>query len=86
MENYSFFVYVFCIMVFILIGKLFVIPIKKIAKLIANSILGAILIYIINVIGANYSFHIGLNWWTILCSGFLGIPGVILIIIIKLVL
>lgn len=86
MENYSFLVYVFCIIVLITIGKIFVVPIKKIISLIVNSVLGAILIYIVNSVGSNYNFHIGLNWWTIFCSGFLGIPGVILIVILKLIL
>ena len=68
---------------FIIIGKIFVLPIKKIVKLIINSVLGGITIYTINIIGANYGFHIGLNWWTILCTGILGIPGVVLVVILK---
>ena len=86
MENYSFLLYVFCIIIFLIIVKIFVVPVKKIIKLIINSILGASLIYLVNIVGSYYGFHIGLNWWTILCSGFLGIPGVILIIVLKIVL
>lgn len=70
-------------MIFI-IGKIFIFPLKKIFKLIINSIMGGILIYIINIVGNNFNFHIGLNWWTILCSGILGVPGVILIVVLKL--
>lgn len=86
MGNYSFLFYVFCIIVFIIIGKIFIVPSKKIIKLIINSVLGAVTIYIINLIGVSTGFHIGLNWWTILCSGFLGIPGVILVVILKILI
>ena len=34
---------------------------KKVLKLIINSILGAILIYIINLIGSTWGFYIGIN-------------------------
>ncbi len=86
MENYAFLVYIGCIVMIMIIGKIFVIPLRKILKLILNSIIGAVLIYIINIVGSNFNFHIGLNWWTIVCSGILGVPGVILIFVLKVLL
>ena len=50
-----------CIVIIYIVGKLFLFPLKKILKLIINSILGGILIYIINFIGVLFHFHIGLN-------------------------
>lgn len=84
MENYTFLAYMGCIVALIIVGRIFIFPLKKIFKLIVNSVIGAALIYVINIVGSSLNFHIGLNWWTILCSGLLGIPGVILVIIIKL--
>lgn len=84
MENYAFLVYIGCIVMILIIGKIFIFPLKKIFKLVMNSAIGAMLIYIINLVGANFNFHIGLNWWTILCTGILGIPGVILVLLLKL--
>ena len=86
MENYAFLVYIGCIVMIMIIGKIFVIPLRKILKLILNSIIGAVLIYIINIVGSNFNFHIGLNWWTIVCSGILGVPGVVLIFVLKILL
>ena len=40
--------YLACICFIFLFGKLFIVPLKKILKLILNSILGGISIYIIN--------------------------------------
>ncbi|WP_368671203.1 pro-sigmaK processing inhibitor BofA family protein [Klebsiella pneumoniae] len=34
-----------------------------------NSILGGISIYIINLVGANFGFHIGLNFFTSVIIG-----------------
>lgn len=77
-------VYLACIIFLFLIGKFFILPLKIITKMIGNSILGAILIFIVNLIGGFYNFHIGLNIGTALITGILGIPGVILLIILKI--
>ena len=85
MGEYAFLVYIGCIIMILILGRIFIFPLKKILKLIINSAVGAILIYIINIVGASFNFHIGLNWGTILCSGILGIPGVVLLIVLKLI-
>lgn len=56
--------YLACICFIFLFGRIFIVPIKKILKLVFNSILGGIVIYIINLVGANFGFHIGLNIFT----------------------
>ena len=54
-------IFLFCIISIIIFGKIFILPLKKIIKLVANSILGGILIAIINYIGVAFNLHIGLN-------------------------
>ncbi len=78
--------YLACICFLFVFGRIFIFPIKKIIKLIFNSILGGILIWIINLIGANFNFHIGLNFFTSAVIGLLGLPGAIFLIAIKLFL
>ena len=56
--------YLACICFIFILGRIFIVPIKKILKLILNSILGGIVIFIINLIGTNFGFHIGLNFFT----------------------
>lgn len=63
-----------CIIGLWIIGKIFSVPIKAILKLITNSVLGGLLIFIINVIGSAFGFHIGLNIGTSILVGILGIP------------
>ena len=78
--------FIACIFFLFIFGKLFIVPIKTILKLVVNSILGGITIYIINLIGSIWGFHIGLNLITSIFIGILGIPGAIVIVIIKLLL
>lgn len=77
-------VYIACIIGIFIIGKIFIVPIKVIMKLILNTILGGILLYIINIIGGTFNFHIGINLITTLVTGILGIPGVVLLILLQI--
>ena len=86
MEFNNVIVFLACIIFLFLIGKFFLIPLKWILKLLGNSILGGIIIYIVNLIGNMYGFHIGLNIVTTLVVGILGIPGAILLVVLKLFL
>lgn len=74
LDGNSIIVYLACIIFLFLIGKFFIIPLKSIAKIIGNSILGGILICVINVIGNLFNFHIGLNIGTAIITGILGVP------------
>ena len=69
-----------------LFGRIFILPLKSIFKLILNSVLGGVLIYIINLIGGAWGFSIGLNFFTSIFVGILGIPGAILLIILQLII
>ena len=53
-----------CICMLFVIGRIFLVPLKWILKMAFNSILGGALIFIINMIGGIWGFHIGLNIYT----------------------
>lgn len=78
--------YLACICFLFIFGRIFIVPIKKILKLVFNSILGGVVIFLINLIGANFGFHIGLNIFTSIIIGLLGLPGVVCLIIVKLLI
>ena len=71
--------YAFGILVLYVIGYLFLVPVKILFKLIINSVLGGLLIFVINMIGSFWDFHIPLNLLSAICVGLLGIPGVVLL-------
>lgn len=66
--------------------KLFAWPLKLLFKLIVNAVLGVILLILVNFVGQYFNFYIGINAITALIAGFLGVPGVIFLIIFKLFL
>lgn len=86
MDTNSIIIYLACIIGLFLLGRIFIIPLKSILKLIGNSVLGGILICVVNLIGGIFNFHIGLNIGTALITGILGVPGVILLVILKILL
>lgn len=86
MEQNSIITFLACIIFLFIFGKIFFLPLKSMIKLIFNSILGAILLYVINIIGGNFGFHIGINVFTAICVGILGIPGAGLLIVLQIIL
>jgi len=74
LEANSVIVYISCVIFLFLIGKFFILPLKTILKIIGNSVLGGLLIFIVNIIGSFFNFHIGLNVGTALITGILGVP------------
>lgn len=83
MEILYFIVAIFFIFIVV---KLFAWPLKILLKLLINAVLGVILLFLVNLIGAYFNFRIGINIFTALIAGFFGVPGVIFLIIFKLFL
>lgn len=86
MDFNSILTFLACIVFLFIFGKIFIIPLKNILKLVLNSILGGFLIFLINVIGTNFNFHIGLNLINSIFVGLLGLPGAGLLIILQIIL
>ena len=76
--------YLACIFFVLIVAKIFAVPLKGLLKLLGNSIFGGLLIFLINIIGKAFNFHIGLNIITSLIVGILGLPGAILLILLSL--
>lgn len=65
--------------VFILLRK----PIKIVFKLLLNTIVGFIALFVINFLGSFIGVSVAVNWINAVLVGVLGIPGVALILLIK---
>lgn len=66
--------------------KLLALPMKIIIKLVINGLVGGLVIFVVNLIGANFGFMIDLTWITALIVGFLGVPGVVIVAILQFIL
>ena len=76
---------IFCIaglLILFIMLKLFKLPLK----ILLNGVFGVILLYLVNFIGGQVGYPnlIGINWITALIAGFLGVPGVAVLVIFKL--
>lgn len=57
--------------------------VQLVKKLLINTVLGAVLLAIINFVGIYFNFYIALNIYSALIVGILGVPGLALLIFLK---
>mgnify|MGYP000569065181 CR=1 FL=1 len=69
-----------------LLLRLLLAPLKLIARVIVNGLVGGLILWGVNLAGNYLGFHLPLNPITALIAGFLGIPGVALIAVLKYLL
>ena len=62
------------------ISYLLLVPMRFLWRMMAGSILGALTLIVINFFGGMMNFQIALNPFTAMSVGFLGLPGVGLIV------
>jgi len=65
----------------VIVVKLFSWPLKILGKLILNGVFGVLLLLFVNFVGKYVGVTIAINAVTALIAGFLGVPGVIFLII-----
>ncbi|MCX7749098.1 MAG: pro-sigmaK processing inhibitor BofA family protein [Clostridia bacterium] len=78
--------YILGIIILFFVARFLVEPLKILFKVLYKGVIGFIVLSIINAIGGLFSFHIAVNVVTLLIVGFLGVPGVILLILLKYIL
>nr|MDD6336058.1 pro-sigmaK processing inhibitor BofA family protein [bacterium] len=69
-----------------IVGKVFALPLKWLLKLVGNALIGGVALVLINAVGGLWGFHIGVNVFTALTVGVLGVPGVFLLILLHFIL
>lgn len=69
-----------------LTGYLLLAPMKLMWRLAAGSVLGALTLGLVNLIGGIFGFSVAVNPFTAISVGFLGLPGAILIILLQILL
>ena len=80
LELSVFLTYAGALLLILLLGKIFLWPLKLIGKLLISSLVGGVLILVVNLIAGMFGLLlIPLNIITAVVVGVLGIPGVILL-------
>lgn len=73
------------VLLFFLI-RMFYAPLKIALKLIGNAIVGGVFLVFVNFIGSIVGIQIGVNIFTAVTAGVLGVPGVALMLILQVAL
>ena len=68
------------------VGWLLLVPLRIILKFIYNAIIGGIILWLLNLVGGLIGITVAINPVTALIVGFLGIPGLILILLLQFIL
>lgn len=72
--------YAFGLILLYIVGYILLVPIKIVIKLVYNGIIGGIALLLLNFIGGFFQFGIAINPITALVAGFLGVPGILLML------
>lgn len=78
--------YVTGVLFLYVLGKMLMIPLRVVFNLIVNAVIGGGVLLVVNLIGAYWDFSIGVNPITAMIVGLLGVPGVALLIALRLLL
>lgn len=73
--------YAFGLLLIYLLVKLLLVPFRYLFTLVVNGIFGGLILWGLNLVGGFFGLHIAINPFTALTAGFLGVPGVILLIV-----
>ena len=63
-----------------LVGRLLFVPFKLVIRLLFNAAVGGVLLWLVNLIGHQFGLSVPINPITALIAGFLGVPGVVLVV------
>jgi inhibitor of the pro-sigma K processing machinery len=76
----------FLLVIIFILAQVVLKPIKLLWKLIINSAVGLFLLLIVNYGASYFGFALPVNIITVLVAGFLGIPGILLLVCFQLLL
>jgi len=74
------------VLLILLLGKTLLLPLRIVLRFVINAVVGGIAILLINIIGSPFGFTVPLNPLSALIVGLLGLPGIILVVILKYLL
>ncbi len=78
--------YAFGLLLLYIVGRVLIMPLRIAVKLLYNALIGGVVLLILNFLGGYIGLHIALNPITALVVGFLGVPGVLMLLVLKYIL
>ena len=78
--------YAFGLLLLYVVGRALIVPLKIVIRLVYNALIGGVVLLLLNFIGGYFGLHIALNPVTALIVGFLGVPGIIMLLVLQYIL
>jgi inhibitor of the pro-sigma K processing machinery len=75
--------YLVGILLLYFLTRIFIIPIRFVVRMLFNGVVGGVLLWLTNLGGRFIGIAVPVNPITALIAGFLGVPGVVLVIILQ---
>ncbi|MGI6038507.1 MAG: pro-sigmaK processing inhibitor BofA family protein [Limnochordia bacterium] len=72
--------YFFGLLLLYFLARLLLIPLRLAFRLVINGLLGGFLLWLFNLVGMIFGLYLPINPITALVAGFLGIPGIVLLL------
>ena len=69
--------YAACLFLIYVLGKLLIVPLKWAGRMLISSMIGGVLIVLINLLGGNWGLFVPLNPLSAVIIGILGLPGAV---------
>ena len=69
-----------------LIGYLLLVPMRFMWRLVAGGVMGALALMLVNLLGSLVGFSVEINPFTAMAVGFLGLPGAVLVVALRLLM
>ncbi|MEA1962477.1 MAG: pro-sigmaK processing inhibitor BofA family protein [Bacillota bacterium] len=76
----------FLLVILFIVAQIMMKPIKLLWKILLNSGIGFVLLLAFNYLGTFFDFSLPVNIITVLITGFMGVPGILLLICFQLLL
>ncbi len=73
--------YILGIFIIIIVGKILLLPLKIIMKLVINALSGGVLLFMLNILGSVLGFYVNITPVNAIIAGIFGVPGVIFLAI-----
>ncbi|AEE92326.1 Pro-sigmaK processing inhibitor BofA [Tepidanaerobacter acetatoxydans Re1] len=78
--------YAFGLLLLYIVGRILIMPLRIVLKLMYNALIGGVVLLLLNFLGGYIGLHIALNPVTALVVGFLGVPGVVMLLVLQYIL
>lgn len=78
--------YAFGVGLLYLVARILFVPLKVIVRLLVNAGIGIVLLLFFNFVGGYFQLYVPINPVTAVVAGFMGIPGIILLLALQYVI